>query len=1179
MEKSWMQKNRTSSEYAYGVEMFIKNGLKHSKTSNVMTCPCLKCVNAKTLDVNTIRDHLFFNGIDQSYQEWIFHGESLPIKRNNESVFSSVKEEIDEDDVDDIIGMFEAAHNYFNDKSENFEEVVDDTKKPLYPNCTNFTKISTLIKLYNLKAKFGWSDKSFTELLQLISDILPTPNECPTSTYEAKKILCTLGMKYEKIHACRNDCCLFRKEACDANVCPSCGMSRWKIPKNSKKEVKNVPVKVMWYFSPIPRFERMFRSKETSKLLTWHGRKREVNDLLQHPKDALSWKKIDNLWPEFGSEPRNLRLALSTDGVNPHGDLSSRYSCWPVIQHMESLRKLNSGKARSKKWIQEEHNRSFSRWLSTRVALALEVPKNSITPSLRWIAHGPSPHVATYSGYIINGYHYHTKRRDDIRRVQNSGVSITATTMQVSSSKDKNPVMSDMTFYGVIREIWEIDYHQLSFILFKCDWVDNRSGVKVDELGFTIVDLKRIGHKSDSFILATQAKQVFYVQDSANPEWSVVLTSPQRTIEEDFFEDEIGDMLQECGYETIKRMPNVDTPNETDDTNSTYIRHDCEGRWMEDSSEDEREMLPEVRKKSFVPRGPTTMSELALVRNSGQKLPIQFNEHGQPVGATSKKMQSYIGVCVRQQIPITYNSWKEVPNELKDKIYDCISMSFDLQPNAKHSILMCASRKFRTFKTTLTQKYILPSNDQPSLLQFPPKIYSHINQEDWESFVDARLSEEWEKITHDVSYRSTLWKEARRGKNNDYFDDATRDCASRIDELVATNKNEDILTDALGSKEHGGRVRGVGAFVSQSQYFNTVKGKEKMCHKEEDDSRCKSDKKRSNHSRSSIGSINIDLDADEDTPTNKGVEVIDFVGTPCQLSIGSINNIVAVATIVEDNVGCPNVKVLVDVVTGENLTIPNPVKGKIETLNQALGNIIEWPRRLVSTINDKQEHSTRKDVVYPSNYTDVNGIIKLLNRHAMNNMEDVDMIRIPMNELIFGSDKFVYLAREDLLHYCGMVEIGYMCILAYITFHWMLHVIDLRENYVYVLDSLRSKVNENIHGIINVGLKTWQAKHDLQRYRSTPKWRPVKEIDEIRTEWAAFVSRFVCWMIVFAVVLYGSVEKCAFLYGSVEKCTCILVLDLMHCRCLLLFYMEVYAGILGIIVCIAGELGIIVCIE
>ncbi|KAA0067846.1 hypothetical protein IC582_019315 [Cucumis melo] len=147
------------------------------------------------------------------------------------------------------------------------------------------------------------------------------------------------------------------------------------------------------------------------------------------------------------------------------------------------------------------------------------------------------------------------------------------------------------------------------------------------------------------------------------------------------------------------------------------------------------------------------------------------------------------------------------------------------------------------------------------------------------------------KITYNVSYRSTLWKEARKRRNNDYFDDATRDCASQIDELVATHKNEDILTNALGSKEHGGNVRGVGGFVSQSQHFNTVKGKE-----------------------NNIG---------------------------CQLSIGSINNIVAVAVIVEDNIGCPNVKVLVDVVTGENLTIPNPMKGKIETLNQALGNIIE----------------------------------------------------------------------------------------------------------------------------------------------------------------------------------------------------------------------------------------------
>ena len=58
--------------------------------------------------------------------------------------------------------------------------------------------------------------------------------------------------------------------------------------------------------------------------MTWYARKREVNGLLQHPKNMLLWKKIDNLWSEFGLEPRNLRLTLSTDEGNAHEDLRSR---------------------------------------------------------------------------------------------------------------------------------------------------------------------------------------------------------------------------------------------------------------------------------------------------------------------------------------------------------------------------------------------------------------------------------------------------------------------------------------------------------------------------------------------------------------------------------------------------------------------------------------------------------------------------------------------------------------------------------------------------------------------------------------------------------------------------------------------------------------------------------------
>ena len=64
--------------------------------------------------------------------------------------------------------------------------------------------------------------------------------------------------------------------------------------------------------------------------------------------------------------------------------------------------------------------------------------------------------------------------------------------------------------------------------IFKCDWVDNKNGIKVDELGFTLVDFSKIGHKLDPFILASQAKKIFYVEDQLDPRWSIVLSIPPK---------------------------------------------------------------------------------------------------------------------------------------------------------------------------------------------------------------------------------------------------------------------------------------------------------------------------------------------------------------------------------------------------------------------------------------------------------------------------------------------------------------------------------------------------------------------------------------------------------------------------------------------------------------------------
>ena len=42
--------------------------------------------------------------------------------------------------------------------------------------------------------------------------MLPEGNTLPTQNYDAKKILCPMGMEYKRIHACPNDCILYRKE-------------------------------------------------------------------------------------------------------------------------------------------------------------------------------------------------------------------------------------------------------------------------------------------------------------------------------------------------------------------------------------------------------------------------------------------------------------------------------------------------------------------------------------------------------------------------------------------------------------------------------------------------------------------------------------------------------------------------------------------------------------------------------------------------------------------------------------------------------------------------------------------------------------------------------------------------------------------------------------------------------
>ncbi len=74
----------------------------------------------------------------------------------------------------------------------------------------------------------------------------------PKTTYEAKKIVCPLGLKVQKTYTCPNDCILYRgEEYKNLESCPVCKALRYKIRRDDTSEVdgqpskKRIPAKVM----------------------------------------------------------------------------------------------------------------------------------------------------------------------------------------------------------------------------------------------------------------------------------------------------------------------------------------------------------------------------------------------------------------------------------------------------------------------------------------------------------------------------------------------------------------------------------------------------------------------------------------------------------------------------------------------------------------------------------------------------------------------------------------------------------------------------------------------------------------------------------------------------------------------------------------------------------------------
>ncbi|GJU15963.1 putative reverse transcriptase domain-containing protein [Tanacetum coccineum] len=238
----------------------------------MMPCPCTTCLNHIEHKVEEVQFHLFKYGIDLSYTKWDKHGEKDEQATTAQIPVNATTEFVDDTDFDMDFGleiptdgpatveMVNATKESFDeDDLAKFQELLLDAEKPLYKGCPDFIKLSAIVKLLNLKGL---------------------------------KIMRMMGSGYKKIHVCSNNCILYWKDNKELTVCPTCGISRWKVDNKTHKVYENIPAK--------------------------------------------AWRTIDEKFPEIAKDPRNLRLGISADGVDVNSG-TRHHSVWPVLSVIYNL--------------------------------------------------------------------------------------------------------------------------------------------------------------------------------------------------------------------------------------------------------------------------------------------------------------------------------------------------------------------------------------------------------------------------------------------------------------------------------------------------------------------------------------------------------------------------------------------------------------------------------------------------------------------------------------------------------------------------------------------------------------------------------------------------------------------------------------------------------------------------
>ncbi|XP_061371827.1 uncharacterized protein LOC133314366 [Gastrolobium bilobum] len=357
-DKSWMYNRLTDRRqltraFMEGLETFIQFALEQIGTSSdVISCPCVKCKCFKFRTPDQVREHLCRWGFMPDYECWHIHGEIRQAHAIRGGYYGETSqrhnlneyEELVMDAAGPSIGQnFEpdthAEPSYMaedpNLEAERFYNMLQDAQHPLWEGCehiqhTEHTTLSATLATLQLKSDHLMSESAYNGWMQLMRQVVPKDNNLAKDFYQAKRKVKELGPGCTKIHCCPKGCMLYYGDYIKRTKCEFCKHDRYKVVRDGRKTTREAYNK-MWYFLLVPRLKRLYASEQIACHMRWHRELCRDEKYVTHPSDAEAWVHFDEANPSFAAEPRNVRIGLCSDGFAPFNQTGRNYSCWPVI--------------------------------------------------------------------------------------------------------------------------------------------------------------------------------------------------------------------------------------------------------------------------------------------------------------------------------------------------------------------------------------------------------------------------------------------------------------------------------------------------------------------------------------------------------------------------------------------------------------------------------------------------------------------------------------------------------------------------------------------------------------------------------------------------------------------------------------------------------------------------------